>query len=98
MQTIDYNKLVQVLKPNSQITDDANTLANALIIDLNIPAGQGLAVFLGMPVTLDNHKALRRWVQKQLNDETGYVFAEMQNQLEKKLYDLLPNTLFYPAY
>ena len=98
MQTIDYNKLVQVLKPNSQITDDANTLANALIIELNIPAGQGLAVFLGMPVTLDNHKALRRWVQKQLSDETDYIFAEMQGQLEKKLYDLLPHNSFYPAY
>ena len=98
MQTIDYNKLVRALKPNTQITDDANKLANALIIDLNIQAGQGLAVFLGMPVTLENHKALRRWVQKQLTDETGYVFTEMQGQLEKKLYDLLPHNPFYPAY
>lgn len=98
MQTIDYASLVKAVKPHSQTSDDANKLANALIIDLNIPAGQGLAVFLGMPVTLDNHKALRRWVQKQLTDETGYVFAEMQSELEKRLYDLLPHNSFYPAY
>ena len=28
--------LVQAFKPNTQITDDANALANTLIIDLNI--------------------------------------------------------------
>ena len=98
MQTIDYASLVKAVKPHVQISDDANKLANALIIDLNIPAGQGLAVFLGLPVTLDNHKALRRWVQKQLSDETDYIFAEMQGQLEKRLYDLLPHNSFYPAY
>ncbi|WP_287244722.1 hypothetical protein [Pseudoalteromonas sp.] len=98
MKLINHASLSALFKPDAVITDDANTLANALIIDLNIPAGQGLAVFLGMPVTLDNHKALRRWVQIQLSDETGYVFAEMQSQLEKRLYDLLPHNSFYPAY
>ena len=98
MQTVDYNKLVQDLKPNTQITDDANALANTLIIDLNIQAGQGLAVFLGMPFTLDNHKALRRWVQKQLTNETGYVFAEMQGQQKRSCMTYCPIIPFITAY
>ena len=57
MQTIDYASLVKAVKPHVQISDDANKLANALIIDLNIQ--DKLAVFIA-PVTLENHKALRQ--------------------------------------
>ena len=92
MKFIDYDKLHAAFKPSGYVSEDANNIANSLIVELRIQSGTGLAHFLTINSCFDNHMAIRVWVQKRLDANPDYVFDEMRGQLESELYGLLPQT------
>ena len=92
MKFIDYDKLHAVLKPSGYVSEDANVIANSIICEFPIQAGNGLARFLNVDSCFDNHMALRVWVQKRLDANSGYLVDEICLQLESELYGLLPQT------
>ena len=92
MKMIDYDKLHATFKPSGYVSNDANSIGNYLICELCIQSGSGLASFLNVDSCVDNHMALRIWVQKRLDANTDYVLDEMRGQLESALYELLPHT------
>lgn len=92
MKFIDYDKLHAVLKPSGYVSEDANSIANTLIHELCIQSGAGLARFLCVDSCFDNHMAMRVWVQKRLDANSGYLVDEICLQLESELYGLLPQT------
>lgn len=89
MKIIDYDKLLCAHKRSGYITTDANIIANQLIKDLNIQGGFGLARFLEVDVCFDNYRAVRIWVQRQLDKQPNYLINEMRNQLECELSCLI---------
>jgi len=91
MKIIDYDKLLYAHKRSGYITTDANMIANQLIKDLGIQGGTGLARFLEVDVCFDNHRAVRIWVQRQLDKQPNYLINEMRNQLECELNYLTAN-------
>lgn len=90
MKFIDHDKLHAAFKPSGYVSKDANTIANMLICDLCIQPGSNLARFLEVKTCFDNHMAMRVWVQKRLDMNIEYVFADMCQQLQCELYELLP--------
>lgn len=92
MKFIDYDKLHAVLKPSGYVSEDANVIANSIICEFPIQAGNGLARFLNVDSCFDNHMALRVWVQKRLDANNDYLLDEISHQLECELYGLLPQT------
>ena len=94
MKIINYEKLFSEFKPDGAISEDANEIANTLIRELFIQSGTGLARLLGMKPCFDNHMAMRVWVQKRLDANSGYIVDEMFSQLESELYVLLPQTIY----
>ncbi|CAM4041060.1 hypothetical protein PSAR109036_05865 [Psychrobacter arenosus] len=92
MKIIDYDKLFEEFRPNGYFSEDANTIANTLLCALYVQAGYGLAHFLNVETFLDNHAAMRVWVQKRLDAQDSYLISDMCSQLESELYGLLPNT------
>ncbi|MFZ3144104.1 hypothetical protein [Psychrobacter glacincola] len=92
MKIIDYDKLHAAFKPSSYVSEDANSIANTLICELYIQSGTGLARFLSVDSCFDNHMAMRVWVQKRLDANSGYLVDEICHQLESELYGLLPQT------
>ncbi len=92
MKIIDYDKLHATFKPSGYVSDDANDIANTLICELCIQSGIGLARFLNVDSCFDNHMAMRVWVQKRLDANSGYLVDEICHQLESELYGLLPQT------
>lgn len=92
MKSIDYHKLHAAFKPSGYVSQDANTIANILIYDLCIQPGSNLARFLEVKTCFDNHMAMRVWVQKRLDANSGYLVDEICHQLESELYGLLPQT------
>ncbi len=48
MKFIDYDKLHAVLKPSGYVSEDANVIANSIICEFPIQAGNGLARFLNV--------------------------------------------------
>ena len=94
MKIINYEKLFSEFKPDGAISEDANEIANTLIRELFIQSGTGLVLLLGMKPCFDNHMAIRVWVQKRLDANSGYIVDEMFSQLESELYVLLPQTIY----
>ena len=94
MKIINYEKLFSEFKPDGAISEDANEIANTLIRELFIQSGTGLVRLLGMKPCFDNHMAIRVWVQKRLDANSGYMVDEMCSQLESELYVLLPQTIY----
>ncbi|GAB2633620.1 MULTISPECIES: hypothetical protein [Psychrobacter] len=94
MKIINYEKLFSEFKPDGAISEDANEIANTLIRELFIQSGTGLVRLLGMKPCFDNHMAIRVWVQKRLDANSGYIVDEMFSQLESELYVLLPQTIY----
>ena len=92
MKIIDYDKLHAAFKSSGYVSEDANRIANTLICELCIQSGVGLARLLSIDSCFDNHMALRIWVQKHLDANSGYFVDEMCRQLECELYGLLPQT------
>ncbi|MGP4864226.1 hypothetical protein ACTXGK_08535 [Psychrobacter sp. T6-5] len=91
MKMIDYDKLHATFKPSSYVSNDANHIANYLICELCIQSGTGLARFLNVDSSFDNHMAMRVWVQKRLDANPDYVVDDMYSQLQSELYELLPH-------
>ena len=91
MQIIDYDKLMRSHKRSGQLSRDANIIANRLIRDMHIQNGSGLARFLEVEVCFDNHRAVRIWVQRQLDKTSDYLIDDMRNELESQLSGLLMN-------
>ena len=48
------------------VTERANRIADWLIFVAEIQPGNGLAGHLGVNVSMDNHNAVRIWVQEQM--------------------------------
>ncbi|MGP5064723.1 hypothetical protein ACTXIZ_11215 [Psychrobacter celer] len=94
MKIINYEKLFSEFKPDGAISEDANEIANTLIRELCVSTGSNLARFLGIKSCFDNHMAIRVWVQKRLDANSGYMVDEMCSQLESELYVLLPQTIY----
>ena len=94
MKIINYDKLFAEFKRDGAISKDANEIANTLIRELFIQSGTGLVRLLGMKPCFDNHMAIRVWVQKRLDANSGYIVDEMFSQLESELYVLLPQTIY----
>ena len=92
MKIIDYDKLHAAFKPSGYVSEDANVIANSIIREFPIQAGNGLDRFLNVDSCFDNHMALRVWVQKRLDANSGYLVDEICLQLESELYGLLPQT------
>lgn len=92
MRVINYDELFNEFKPSGYVGAEANTIANTLICNLHIQAGNGLARFLSVDTCFDNYRALRVWVQRRLDAYESYGIDEMGCQLETELYALLPNT------
>ena len=92
MKIIDYDKLHAAFKPSGYVSEDANVIANSIIREFPIQAGNGLDRFLNVDSCFDNHMAMRVWVQKRLDANDGYIIDEMCRQLECELYRLLPQT------
>ena len=92
MKIIDYDKLHAAFKPSGYVSEDANVIANSIICEFPIQAGNGLARFLNVDSCFDNHMALRVWVQKRLDANSGYLVDEICLQLESELHGLLPQT------
>ena len=92
MKIIDYDKLYAAFKPSGYVSEDANVIANSIICEFPIQAGNGLARFLNVDSCFDNHMALRVWVQKRLDVSLGYVVEDMCSQLQSELYELLPQS------
>lgn len=91
MKMIDYDTLLQSHKRSGHLSADANVIANRLIHDMHIQSGSGLARFLEVEICFDNHRALRVWVQRQLDKTSGYLIDDMRNELESQLSRLLMN-------
>jgi len=93
MKIIDYQTLLADHKPQGHISAEANSIANALIRDNCIQAGNDLARFLEVDTCFNNHMALRVWVQNKLdNAPTKPVVAEeFRASLERELRDLFTN-------
>jgi len=91
MKMIDYDTLLQSHKRSGHLSADANIIANRLINDMHIQSGSGLARFLEVEICFDNHRALRVWVQRQLDKTSGYLIDDMRNELESQLSELLMN-------
>lgn len=91
MQIIDYDKLMRSHKRSGQLSRDANVIANRLICDMHIQNGSGLARFLEVDICFDNHRAVRIWVQRQLDKTSDYLIDDMRNELEGRLSGLLMN-------
>lgn len=89
MQIIDYDELMRSHKRSGQLSRDANVIANRLICDMHIQNGSGLARFLEVDICFDNHRAVRIWVQRQLDKTPDYLMDDMRNELEGKLSGLL---------
>lgn len=89
MKTVDYESLLQKHKPRGYVSIDTNKIANRLICELSIQSGYGLARFLEVDVSLDNHMAVRVWVQRRLDAQGSYLFDEMVYKLQSELYELL---------
>ena len=94
MKTINYEELFAEFKPDGAISEDANAIANTLICELCVSTGSNLARFLGVKSCFDNHMAIRVWVQKRLDANSGYMVDEMCSHLESELYVLLPQTIY----
>ncbi|WP_352339048.1 hypothetical protein [Psychrobacter sp. 16-MNA-CIBAN-0192] len=90
MKIIDYDTLLQSHKRSGHLSADANIIANRLINDMHIQNGSGLARFLEVEICFDNHRALRVWVQRQLDKQPSYMVEDIFYQLERKLYGILP--------
>ncbi|WP_250162858.1 hypothetical protein [Psychrobacter sp. WY6] len=90
MKVINYDELFADLKPSGYVSEDANGIANTLICELYIQSGVGLARFLSVDRCFDNHMAMRVWVQKRLDANSGYVVDDMYQKLQGELYELLP--------
>lgn len=90
MKMIDYDTLLKSHKRSGHLSQDANIIANRLINDMHIQGGSGLARFLEVDICFDNYRALRVWVQRQLDKQPSYMFEEICYQLECKLYEILP--------
>ena len=73
MKIIDYDKLHAAFKPSGYVSKDANVIANSLICEFPIQAGNGLARFLNVDSCFDNHMAMRVWVQKRLDANSGIL-------------------------
>lgn len=67
MQTINYDELSNKYKRSGKISTEANRIANKLICELCIQLNGNLARFLDVDSSLDNHNAVRVWVQQHLN-------------------------------
>ena len=89
MKIIDYDTLLQSHKRSGHLSADANIIANRLINDMHIQNGSGLARFLEVEICFDNHRALRVWVQRQLDKQPSYMVEDIFYQLERKLYGIL---------
>lgn len=89
MQIIDYDELMHSHKRSGQLSRDANIIANRLICDMHIQNGSGLARFLEVDICFDNHRAVRIWVQQQLDKTSDYLIDDMRNELEGRLSGLL---------
>ena len=94
MKVINYDDLFAEFRPSSYVSEDAHCIANTLICALCIQAGNGLALFLSIDSCFDSHMAMRVWVQKRLDVNSGYVIDEICLQLESELYSLLPQTSY----
>ena len=94
MKVIHYEELFAEFKRDGAISADANEIANTLIRELCISSGSGLARFLKVKSCFNNHMAIRVWVQKRLDANSGYIVDEMFSQLESELYVLLPQTIY----
>ena len=46
MKVISYNELFAQFKPSGYVSEEANSIANTLILELRIQLGVGLARFL----------------------------------------------------
>ena len=90
MKVIDYDTLLQSHKRSGHLSADANIIANRLINDMRIQSGSGLARFLEVEICFDNHRALRVWVQRQLDTQPSYYIDDICYQLERQLYGKLP--------
>ena len=90
MKIIDYDTLLKSHKRGGHLSQDANIIANRLINDMQIQSGSGLARFLEVDICFDNHRALRVWVQRQLDKQLSYMVEEIGYKLERKLYEILP--------
>lgn len=91
MKMIDFEALFGAAYPN-KVMDDANLIANRLICELKIPFGNSMACFLGVNPKLDNHQALRVWVQRRLAVLSSDVMDECYGQLQRELYECLPSS------
>ena len=92
MKIINYEELFGELEPDGAISDDANVIANALMLEFYVPSGYNLARFLGVKHCFNNDMAMRVWVQKRLDASLGYVIEDMRCQLQSELYELLPHS------
>ena len=92
MTIINYEELFSEFKRDGAISDDANEIANALMRELYISSGHNLARFLGVKRCFTNDMAMRVWVQKRLDASLGYVVEDMRCQLQRELYELLPQS------
>ena len=90
MKIIDYDTLLRSHKRCVHLSADANVIANRLIHDMHIQSGSGLARFLEVEICFDNHRALRVWVQRQIDTQPSYYIGDMCYQLEHQLYEKLP--------
>lgn len=88
MKTINYAQLLAEHKPMGYVSGGANIIANTLICENGIQAGNGVARLLDVDCCFDNHMAVRVWVQRRLDAQDGYVVNEMYHQLQVELYEL----------
>ncbi len=89
MIEIDYKNLLTQHKPNHYVSSRANLIANTVINEMHIQYNYGLAPFLGLKGSINNHTAVRVWVQRQL-DMQAYEISddEIVSQLKRMLADL----------
>ena len=92
MKIINYKELFGELEPDGAISDDANVIANALMLEFYVLSDYNLARFLGVKHCFNNDMAMRVWVQKRLDASIDYVIEDMCCQLQSELYELLPQS------
>ena len=97
METVMKKMMLQQLllkqKRDASIREQANLIANKLILEFEVNEGTKLAYFLTVPQGLDNFMALRVWVERELVRLDGFSSQSDLSQLHDILYDEVRNTL-----
>ena len=96
METVMKKMMLQQLllkqKRDASIREQANLIANKLILEFEVNEGTKLAYFLTVPQGLDNFMALRVWVERKLVRLDGFSSQSDLSQLHDILYDEVRNT------